>query len=136
MPRGRNEFYNEQWFAYTGASRERTDAAKTVARHVHPDDEASTIARFYEAQRTEDTFVVEHRIRSKDGDYRWFLVRGEPHRDPRTGRILRWFGTSVDIDDRKSAEEANARLAAIVASTTDAIIAFAAEDGRRPPWRP
>ncbi|MGK7871512.1 PAS domain S-box protein [Falsiroseomonas sp. E2-1-a20] len=132
--KGRNEFYNEQWFAYTGASRESTDAAQTVAHHVHRDDQASTIARFEEAQRTEDTFIAEHRIRSKDGDYRWFLVRGEPHRDPRTGMILRWFGTSVDIHDRKSAEEANARLAAIVASTTDAIIAFAAEDGRILAW--
>ena len=89
---------------------------------------------FEEARRTGGTFLVEHRIRSKDGAYRWFLVRGEPRRDPRTGAVVRWFGASVDIHERKQAEEANARLAAIVASTTDAIIAFAAEDGRILAW--
>jgi PAS domain S-box-containing protein len=130
---GQVEFYNEQWFAYTGAPREPITAAGTAARFVHPDDAAQTMERFEEAQRTGSTFLVEHRIRSKHGDYRWFLVRGEPQRDPRTGRILRWSGASVDIHDRKSAEEANARLAAIVASTTDAIVAFA-EDGRILAW--
>ena len=39
-------------------------------------------------------------FRSKAGEYRWFLVRGEPYRDPQTGRTVRWFGASVDIDDR------------------------------------
>ncbi len=131
---GRNEFYNEQWFAYTGAPRGPITAAETAARFVHPDDAAPTMDRFEAARRTGSTFLVEHRIRSKEGGYRWFLVRGEPHRDPRTGAVVRWFGASVDIHDRKSAEEANARLAAIVASTTDAIIAFAAEDGRILAW--
>lgn len=133
-PEGRNEFYNEQWFTYTGAPREPTTAAETVSRYVHPDDAVLTMQRFEEARRTGDMFLVEHRIRSKAGEWRWFLVRGEPQHDVRTGRILRWFGASMDIHDRKGAEEANARLAAIVASTTDAVIAFAAQDGRILAW--
>jgi PAS domain S-box-containing protein len=62
--------------------------------------------RFGEALRTGGTFLVEHRIRSRDGDYRWFLVRAEPHRDPRSGEITHWFGASVDIHDRRQAEAA------------------------------
>ena len=131
---GCNEFFNEQWFDYTGATHGPITASEVAAEFVHPDDRSATTAAFVEAQRAGQTFLVEHRIRSKDGSYRWFLVRGEPFRDPRTGEIARWFGASVDIHDRKQAEETNARLAAIVASTTDAIIGFAAEDGRILAW--
>jgi PAS domain S-box-containing protein len=62
------------------------------------------MAAFDQARRTGTTYLIEHRIRSKNGDYRWFLVRGEPHRDPATGAVVRWFGASVDIHDRKVAE--------------------------------
>ena len=131
---GRNEFYNEQWSIYTGAPRVPTTVAETVASYIHPEDAGPTMQQFEAARQTGDMFLVEHRIRSKAGEWRWFLVRGEPQRDARTGRILRWFGASMDIHDRKNAEEANARLAAIVTSTSDAIIAFAAQDGHILAW--
>ncbi|OWK29875.1 blue-light-activated protein [Sphingomonas mucosissima] len=103
---GRTEFFNRYWWDYTGASPEPTTAAEVSATHLHPDDGAGTMAAFEEAQRTGTTFQTEHRIRSASGEYRWFLVRGEPYRDPRSGEIVRWFGASVDINDRKVAEEA------------------------------
>jgi PAS domain-containing protein len=87
----------------------RRPAAEVAADHVHPDDGVATIAAFNEARRTGTTFLIEHRIRSGSGDYRWFLVRGEPYRDTATGEIARWFGASVDIHDRKLAEAAPAR---------------------------
>lgn len=64
------------------------------------------MAAFDEARRSGTTFLVEHRIRSASGRYRWFLARAVPCRDPATGEIVRWFGASVDIHDRKLAEEA------------------------------
>jgi PAS domain-containing protein len=85
---------------------EPTTAAAVAANFVHFDDAALTMERFEEARRTGGTFLVEHRIRSKDGDYRWFLVRGEPYHDPATAEIAHWFGASVDIHDRELAEEA------------------------------
>ncbi len=103
---GRVEFFNRQWSGYTGVPYERTTAADIAARFVHPDDAALTMERFVTARRTGSTFLVEHRIRSASGEYRWFLVRGEPLHDPRTGKITRWFGASVDIHDRKQAEAA------------------------------
>ncbi|WP_198384624.1 PAS domain S-box protein [Roseomonas sp. KE2513] len=103
---GRTEFFNRQWSDYTGVLYEPTTAAEVAASFVHPDDAALTMERFEEARRASSTFLVEHRIRSKTGDWRWFLVRGEPHRDPGTGRITRWFGASVDIHDRRHAETA------------------------------
>jgi PAS domain S-box-containing protein len=119
---GRNEFFNKQWFDYTGAGSEPTSAAEVSDEFLHPEDATATMTAFNEARRTGTTYVVEHRIRSKSGDYRWFLVRGEPYRDPSTGKIVRWFGASVDIHDRKLAEarlsELNATLEKRVAERT------------------
>ncbi|NUO38032.1 MAG: PAS domain S-box protein [Gemmatimonadaceae bacterium] len=109
---GRTEFFNRQWTAYTGAAFDPGTAAQIAADYVHPDDAAITLERFDEARRTGRVFEVEHRIRSAAGDYRWFLVRAEPYRDPDTGEIVRWFGGSVDIHDRKQAEAERERLLA------------------------
>jgi len=103
---GRAEFFNKQWWDYTGVPYRPTTASQVAADHVHPDDAPSTMAAFEEARRTGTTFLVEHRIRSRTGAYRWFLVRGEPQRHEGAGEIIRWFGTSVDIDDRRRVEAA------------------------------
>lgn len=105
-PEGRVEFFNQQWTNYTGVPYEPTTATEVSASFVHPDDGAATMAAFTAARATGTTFLVEHRIRSRAGDYRWFLVRAEPYRDADTGEIIRWFGASVDIHDRKQAEVA------------------------------
>jgi PAS domain S-box-containing protein len=101
---GRVEFMNKQWFDYVGEPALPPTADAVAESHIHPDDQAATTVAFADALRTGSTFLVEHRILSAKGEYRWFLVRGEPHRDPQTGQILRWFGSSVDIHDRKLAE--------------------------------
>jgi PAS domain S-box-containing protein len=103
---GRTEFFNKHWSDYTGSAYHPATASGVAAKHVHPDDVAATMAAFNSARQTGSTFLVEHRIRSASGDYRWFLVRGEPYRDPETGAVVRWFGASVDIHDRKTAEAA------------------------------
>jgi PAS domain S-box-containing protein len=101
---GRTEFFNRQWTEYTGVPYEPSTAPEVAASHVHPDDQATTIAAFEEARRSGATFRTEHRIRSAAGEWRWFLVRAEPFRDPDTGEVVRWFGSSTDIHDRKVAE--------------------------------
>jgi PAS domain S-box-containing protein len=101
---GRVEFFNKQWSDYTGVPYEPTTAAAVAASFVHPDDGDRTMEAFSAAQRSGGVFLVEHRIRSATGSYRWFLVRAEPCRNPQTGEIIRWFGASTDIHDRKQAE--------------------------------
>jgi PAS domain S-box-containing protein len=103
---GRTEFFNRQWSLYTGVAYEPDTAAGVADSYVHPEDGPLTMRAFTTAQRTGSIFQVEHRIRAADGSYRWFLVRAEPFRDPASGQIIRWFGSSVDIHDRKQAEEA------------------------------
>ncbi|PJJ59495.1 PAS domain S-box protein [Hymenobacter chitinivorans] len=103
---GRTEFFNRQWSRYTGVPYELSSAAAVATAFVHPADAAHTMEAFQEARRTGTVFEVEHRIRAADGSYRWFLVRAEPFRNPLSGQITRWFGSSVDIHDRKQVEEA------------------------------
>ena len=101
---GRAEFFNRQWYDYTGADPAPITAEQVAKRHLHTDDAELTMAAFNAARRDASTYIVEHRIRSKTGEHRWFLVRGEPHRDPVSGHVVRWFGASIDIHDRRRAE--------------------------------
>jgi PAS domain S-box-containing protein len=103
---GRVEFFNKQWTDYTGETYERTTAAHVAVTHLHPDDVNRTLTAFGEAVTSGRTMAIEHRVRSRDGEYRWFLLNANPYRDPDTGKIVRWFGASVDIHARKTAEAA------------------------------
>jgi PAS domain S-box-containing protein len=106
---GNTEFFNKQWGVYTGMPFHPTTAADISVRFVHPDDDAATMQEWESARREARTFIVEHRIRSATGEYRWFLVRAEPYRDPETGDIVRWYGTSTDVHDNRMAEAARRR---------------------------
>ena len=78
---------------------------------IHPDDRESTRRRLREAGEAGQPFETEHRLRRKDGQYRWHLARGTPIRDAQ-GRIVKWIGTMTDIHDRKEAEAEREELLA------------------------
>jgi PAS domain S-box-containing protein len=72
---------------------------------VHPADFPETAKAFYHAIQTGTSYQVMHRLRrAADGEYRWHHARGEPLRD-REGRIVQWYGLSVEIDKAKKAED-------------------------------
>src|SRR6266481_3713122 len=71
---------------------------------IHPDDFPETARAFYHAIQTGISYQAVNRLRRADGEFRWHQTRGEPLRD-REGKIVQWYGLSVDIDERKKAEE-------------------------------
>jgi PAS domain S-box-containing protein len=82
---------------------------------VHPADFPETAKAFDHAIRTGTAYQAVHRLRrAADGEYLWHHVRGEPLRD-REGRIVQWYGTSVDIDEGKKAEDRLRRSEAYLA---------------------
>jgi PAS domain S-box-containing protein len=97
-------WYNQRWYDYTGTTFEQMRESRWQ-NLVHPDYAkrvAGKIARCFESgEGWEDTFP----LRANDGDYRWFLSRAFPIRDP-AGRIARWFGTHTDVTDQRAEEEA------------------------------
>ncbi|GGD96528.1 hypothetical protein GCM10011515_15490 [Tsuneonella deserti] len=123
---GRAEFFNKQWANYTGID-PAPSSVERAADHIHPDDAGATLAAFQQCTVSGEPFRVEHRIRSRTGEYRWFLVRAEAYRDPVTGKIARWFGASVDIHDRKLAE---ARLHLLNENLEDQVAERSAERER------
>src|SRR5262249_31468874 len=100
---GRNEYYNQRWFAYTGLTPDQS-AGEGWKRVVHPDDIASTMDKWACAIEQGAGFAMECRLRGADGSYRWYLGLAMPWRDA-SGKIVKWFGTCTDIDDQKRREE-------------------------------
>src|SRR5206468_5402609 len=72
---------------------------------VHPDDLARYVGGWQAAVATGEPMQNEARVRRADGDYRWLLIRNVPLRDE-LDNIVKWYGTSVDIEERHRAEEA------------------------------
>ncbi|GAB2557581.1 PAS domain-containing sensor histidine kinase [Spirosoma aerophilum] len=101
---GNTEFLNKWWTEYSGVSYKPTTAWQIAADLLHPDDEPLLVAVFKQAMQNGTHFELEQRNRSASGEYRWFLNKGEPYRDPYTNQITKWVGISVDIHDRKLAE--------------------------------
>ena len=97
-------WYNRRWFDYTGSTMEQMRGWGWQWVH-HPDHVARVMAKFRRhiasGEPWEDTFP----LRSKDGEYRWFLSRAFPLRD-HAGRIVSWFGTNTDVNAQRQAEEA------------------------------
>jgi len=74
------------------------------SRFIHPDDLEDTAKAFGHAIQTGESYIATHRLRRANGEYRWHQAMGEPLRDP-TGKIVHWYGLSIDIDERKRAED-------------------------------
>ena len=103
-PDGRILYVNRAMREYSGLGVEDVMADDFRARLVHPDDlERSRDERQHGLERG-TPFELELRARRHDGQHRWFLIRYNPLRDE-AGRIIRWYSTGTDIDDRKRDEE-------------------------------
>jgi PAS domain S-box-containing protein len=107
-PDGAAYEFNDRWFEYTGMTPGQS-AGFGWGDAVHPDDHERCFAAWDEAREGGSTYEVELRYRRADGEYRWFLARALPVRDA-GGGVGAWFGTSIDIEDRKRAEAGREEL--------------------------
>lgn len=118
-PERQCEYVNPQCMRYTGLPEEALLGAWR-SDLIHPDDHAAVLAAWERGMRDGVPFEFDVRIRRHDGVWRWFEVRAVPLRDEH-GRILRWFGTNSDIDDRKRAEVELRRLNTALENAVDGI---------------
>ena len=102
-PNGEPSHLSKRFLEYFGAPFEEF-LNRGWVRIIHPDDQEETGKLFARALETGGLFNVINRWRRADGEYRWHHTMGEPLRDP-DGTIIQWYGLSVDIDDRKRAED-------------------------------
>jgi PAS domain S-box-containing protein len=104
LPDGSVDFINQRLLESTGLSIEALLGSGWQSM-VHPDDRTRYIAQWRSALAAGESLEIEARIWTAQRDYRWLLVRNVPLRDGH-GEILKWYGTGIDIEDRKRAEEA------------------------------
>ncbi|MEK0085597.1 PAS domain-containing protein [Benzoatithermus flavus] len=113
-PTGAFISFTDRWLEWTGQSRE--DAVRLGWAHVvHPDDLPRCMQQWGHAVATGEPADVRYRLRMADGSYRWmrgraFPRRGEPTAEHPEGPIIRWYGTTEDIDDQMRTEQQQREL--------------------------
>src|SRR3984893_8060894 len=103
-PDGKAIFANRVALEYTGLSLDDVRADDFRARVFHPDDVQRLREERHKALSGTAPFENEQRVLGKDGKHRWFLIRYNPLLDE-SGKVIRWYATGTDIDDRKRAED-------------------------------
>jgi PAS domain S-box-containing protein len=99
-PDGDINYYNSQWYAYTGQAEAEARGAGWT-RVTHPDDAAASLPVWQQALATATLYQVECRYRrASDGAMRWHLTRAVPQKDA-AGNVLQWVGTCTDIHEQK-----------------------------------
>jgi len=104
LPDGSVDFINQRLLESTGLSIEALLGSGWQSI-VHPEDRVRYMAEWRSALAAKEPVEIEARILTAQGDYRWLLVRNVPLRDG-LGGIVKWYGTGIDIEDRKRAEDA------------------------------
>jgi PAS domain S-box-containing protein len=107
---GEWDYVNQQWTEFSGLSIERLKGWGWT-EIVHASDVEESLRQWKCSIRTGDSFQYEHRLRSKEGIYRWHLTRANALLDE-AGRLVMWVGSNTDIDDQK-------RLAEILEKTVN-----------------
>jgi PAS domain S-box-containing protein len=102
LPDGSVDFVNQRWQQLTGLAPEDALGWNWEAA-LHPEDRARFVGDWRAAIGSGQPLETEVRARRVDGEYRCMLIRVVPLLDE-SGKILKWYGTGVDIDDRKRAE--------------------------------
>jgi PAS domain S-box-containing protein len=126
LPDGYHDYYNEQWYKFTGVPAHSTDG-DGWNDIFHPDDQERAWAAWRNSLATGQTYEIQYRLRHRSGAYRWVLGRALPiYGDD--GAIIRWMGTCTDIDDQKRAEDELRRTS----ERKDEFLAMLAHELRNP----
>jgi PAS domain S-box-containing protein len=97
-------WYNDRWYDYTGTTLEEMQGWGWQKVH-HPNEVERVVERIKTAFKTGDPWEDTFPLRSKNGEYRWFLSRALPIKD-QEGKVVRWFGTHTDVTEQREMERA------------------------------
>src|SRR5258708_27421898 len=101
-PDGYLDFFNQTWLRYVGRSLEDLQGWKWTA-FIHPEDVEGIVEKWRASLASGEPFLHEARVLRADSEYRWMLHHKVAMRDG-SGQIVKWYGSSIDIEDRKRAE--------------------------------
>jgi PAS domain S-box-containing protein len=102
-PDGYLDYFNKRWLEYLGVGLDKVAGWNWTA-YIHPEDVDGIVGRWRACLASGENFEYETRVLRANGDYRWMFHRKVPLRDS-NGNIVKWYGSSLDIEERKTAEE-------------------------------
>ena len=102
------EYVNQPWLDFTGRPLE-AELGNGWAEGIHSEDVRVCLDTYMGAFDHREPFQMQYRLRRHDGEYRWLLDVGVPRFDS-NGTFAGYIGSSLDITDRKVAEEALATI--------------------------
>jgi PAS domain S-box-containing protein len=100
---GARDYISERFYEYTGAPEGSANGFGWVD-YLHPADKDGSMAHWIRCVQSGENYECEYRLRSREGEYRWFRARALPIRDD-AGKILKWYGSCCDIHDSKLLEQ-------------------------------
>jgi PAS domain S-box-containing protein len=103
-PDGYLDYFNKPWLEYLGVTLDKV-AGWNWTSFIHPEDVDGIVVEWRACLVSGETFEYESRVRRADGQYRWMFHSKVPLRDT-NGNIVKWYGSSLDIEERKTAEVA------------------------------
>ncbi len=106
-PDGHLDYFNGTWLTYVGRSQEDLQGWRWTTS-IHPDDLDAMLRAWRASLATGEPFLHEARVRRADGAFRWMLHHKIALRDER-GNVAKWYGSSIDIEDRRRSEDALAQ---------------------------
>src|SRR6202162_5578050 len=101
-PDGHLDFFNQTWLRYVGQPLKDLQGWKWTG-FIHPEDVEGIVERWRASLASGEPFIYEARVLRADGEYRWMLHHKVAVRDG-GGQVAKWYGSSIDIEDRKRAE--------------------------------
>ncbi|HUN80773.1 MAG TPA: PAS domain S-box protein, partial [Phycisphaerae bacterium] len=103
-PDGHRDFFNRRFYELTGIAEGAADGMGWLSV-FHPDDAERARSNWLRCMQTGEPWISKHRLRRRDGSYRWISAKAVPIRDE-TNQITKWFGSALDIDEIVQAQEA------------------------------
>ena len=103
-PDGGLDYFNKRWLEYLGVPLDAVTGWQWT-NFIHPDDVEGIVAKWRASLASGEIFEYETRVRLANGDYRWMFHRKVPLLD-RNGAVVKWYGSSMDIHERKTTEQA------------------------------
>ncbi len=100
---GAAEFFNQRWLEYAGLTADQARGLGWTTA-LHPNDLKGLVHYWQEILASGQAGEFEARLRRFDSEYRWFLFRATPSLDE-SGKVVKWYGTNTDIEERKRAEQ-------------------------------
>lgn len=118
-PDGMLNYFNKALVEFCGITEKEIDNDDWLSM-LHPDDRKGNLKHWQNSLATGEQFVYEHRLKTREGDYRWYLSRASPQKSIED-LLQRWVGTSTDIQNQKDNSE---RLELLVKERTKEIVSL------------